>query len=83
MKVLCIDSKPVCPHEYDLQPELKEGESYDVKGEFKSMCSCCGLTDIPTYKMVSYGHYYSISHFIIGSDIDETEMVREYNLQKA
>ena len=72
MRVICIDAKPkegcVC--------DLTEGDNYEVVGE--ASCGCCWKL---LYDNVEAYPSYKKSRFIPLSSIDETEMVREIEIQ--
>lgn len=85
MKVMCIDDKNRDGSEHMF---LIYGEKYDVIGEDNNnIGEPCYILPFNVPSMcrngtLNPGAYHKKHRFIPISDIDETEMVREYNLEK-
>ena len=81
MKVLCIDDK-IRAGDIDHGWTVKEFETYTVVGSFfcdEINMNCFELKEDP----MNWKYGWDEDRFIPLSKIDETEMIREYNLQKA
>ena len=77
MKVICIDDKP----RLGCHCEVKEGDQYTVVATFIGKWSgreYYGLAEFPDFIEGEKG--FHADRFIPLSSIDETEMIREYNL---
>lgn len=81
MRVLCIDAKN--HHDSKAPCDLIEGETYTVTGIFDTI-DCYGKSSDIGYCLegTDQDFAYPKCRFIIVSDIDETEMVRELQLIK-
>ena len=82
MKVLCINTgykNPYC--EIKDNSYIKEGEIYTVIGEHSGYSTHVKQI-IYVYELEEVDGYYEKGLFVPISDIDEIEMIREYNLQK-
>jgi hypothetical protein len=76
MKVICIEDK--------FKWEFA-GRNYEPKdpelGEICTVINTMDFVGVHLYKLEGYAEWYNSKKFIPLSDIDETEMISEYNTQ--
>jgi len=86
MRVVCIDNKPKTNRglgNFYLK-FLKESKEYEVEFETELSYKLVGIDILPEHIGIIHSPYPTFlqSRFIRISEIDETEMERNYNLEK-
>ena len=89
MRVLCIDNKPRPEegpvNENGVSEILNENQVYTVGQRFNQARGYNDkILNIPVYTLIEIGSKwgFAVDRFVPISDIDETEFIREYNLEK-